>query len=909
MKKVLLAVILCFLVFTISCNKKQSTEKKVQSGKVYIINRNGEESPYDGGNIEDKVRIRTEQNGKIEIPIDPSRKLFLNENTTVTFDLEKTDDGSIGDINVTLLKGELLLINLSETKAFSLTTDAASVIGEFCKFNANYYPQKNVLVVKSHEGTIKVFPSEAPQIELEKCSKILIKSNGEISNTISITNKDIDDLNIWVPESEKIEGQCLKVEKEEVVNKKPVWKGSLKLKAKEKESFLDTAKAVDPEGKQVTYYLEKGPRGLSIDKMSGIIKYKNPVSGTYRIKIVAQDEDGESNSKVYYLTVPGKLQAVIDVKENVILGESVKIDASESRNSYGENKGLLYRFDINGDGKWDGDFTNKNSIETEFKKAGNIKLKVEIKDENGKTNIAETTVKVIEKLEAKISHSPKIGKVGSEFKVKVESKNISELRVRWDLNNDGKWDIPVSGDFGNKFLVSNIWDKKGKYPLKVELKTKLQNLTLYDTIIVYDGVVIDSIQAPDTISVNEKVKIKCFARDEKNKIVEYAWDFAGVGLFDKKEKINTTETTYKKSGIYTIVCAVTNDKGMSISDVKEIIVLNADATVAAGGPYSTTVNRDVLVRGMGRDPDSKIVEYLWDLDFDGSFEVKSNTATQTKANFKRAGDHKIIFGIVTDDGKKMYDTSFVKVSNRAPHAEGGEDQVSRPGKKIKLNGLGKDPDNNLSKYEWDFNEDGKYEFSSKDSGYAEFKFEKFTKAVFKVTDQEGFSATDTVRIVICPKGMITNEEGKFCIDKYEYPNTRKKTPTTSLNQKQAEKECAKKGKRLCKLEELELACTNGNDRFNYPYGKRYEEYNCNTVDSKKTQNRIAWSGQYSLCATKDGVFDMTGNVAEWAAETDGQYGYAVGGWWQDGRESASCGKYVKIKKNKGYGHVGFRCCK
>lgn len=909
MKKVLLAVILCFLVFMVSCSKKKSVDEKDLGAKVFIIDKNGVESIYTGGNIETNSRIRTEENGKIEIPIDPLRKLFLNENTTVTFDIEKTDDGSIGDINVTLLKGEVLLVDNNKSNAFSLTTEAASIIGELCKYNASYYPQKNVLVVKSFEGKQKVFPTESSQIELENCNKILIKSSGQISNTISITEKDINDINSWIPSDEKIESNCLQEEETEIINKKPEWKGSLKRKAKEKEAFVDTAKAFDPEGKQLTYYLEKGPKGFKIDKNSGIISYKNPVSGTYRIKIVVQDEDGESNSKTYYLTVPGKLQAVIDVNEKIVVNKKEKIDASESRNSFGEKKGLLYRFDLNGDGKWDGDFSDKKIIEKEFKKAGKYKLKVEIKDENGKTSIAESVVLIIDELKTKITHSPKIGKVGGEFKLEVKSDKISEMRIRWDLNSDGKWDIPANGDYGNKFSVSNIWDKKGKYPIIVEVKTELQSVMLYDTILVYDGVVIDSIQAPDTVAVNEKVKIKCYARDEKNKIIEYAWDFAGVGLFDKKLAMNTVETTYKKSGIYTIVCAVSNDAGMTISDMKEIIVVNADATVAAGGPYSTTVNKDVLVRGMGRDPDNKIVEYLWDLDFDGSFEVKSKTSTQTKANFKRAGDHKIVFGIVTDDGKKMFDTSFVKVSNRAPHAEGGDDQVSRPGKKIKLNGLGKDPDNNIAKYEWDFNEDGKYEFISKDSAYAEFKFEKFTKAILKVTDIEGLSATDTVRIVICPKEMITNEDGKFCIDKYEYPNARKKTPTTSLNQKQAEKECAKKGKRLCKLEELELACTNGNDRFNYPYGKRYEEYNCNTVDSKKTQNRIAWSGQYSLCTTKDGVFDMTGNVAEWAAETDGDYGYAVGGWWQDGRESASCGKYVKIKKNKGYGHVGFRCCK
>lgn len=909
MKKNYLLVLLVGLSFVVFCGKKENETTISLEGKAYVINANGEETLFTNQKIENKMRIRTEVGGNISIPIDLNRRFYLKENTTVTIDLEKREDGTISDVNIALLRGEIVVIKDFKRDALSLSTEAASVIGDVCKYSVTFYPKKNVFVIKTLSGETKVFPVKASPISVQNCKKLLLKGNGEISNPISVTTKDIENINSWIGDEDLFSSDiCSNIEMEKI-NEEPKWISTPKLKAKENIRFIDTLKANDPEGSKVVYRLVKGPKGFTVNNNSGAILYSKPVPGTYKIVVSAKDIDGESSIKSYYLTVPGKVQAVLDVPETVIINQKISISALESRNSEGERKGLKYRFDTNGDGKWDGGFSEKATLDLFFSKLGLQKIILEVKDSKGKSSIVEENIDVFEKLIFKISHLPNIGKAGTEFKISAETKKQSSAAIRWDLNNDGKWDIPVDGKFGNQFNISNMWEKKGKYPIKAEVKDNNQTAFAYDTINVYDGIVIDSISGPDTLSVNEKIKVKCFARDEKNKIIEYAWDFAGVGLFDKKGVSAEVETSYKKSGIYTIVCAVTNSAGMSVSELKEIIVLNADATVAAGGPYSTTVNKSVTVRGLGRDPDSKIVRYIWDLNNDGKFEITSSSSSETKATFKRSGDHRIIFGIVTDDGNKKYDTSFVKVSNRAPHASAGDDQLSKPGRKVKLNGVGEDPDKNIVKYEWDFDGDGKYDFVSKDSGYAEHKFETFSYPIFKVTDAEGLTSTDTLRIVICSKGMVTNRVGKFCIDKYEYPNQRKKIPVVSLSQAQAEKECAKKGKRLCKLKELESTCNNGNDRFNYPYGRKYEEYNCNTVNSRKTNNRVSWSGQYTLCATKDGVFDMTGNVAEWAAETDGEYGYAVGGWWQDGEGSASCGKFVKMKKKKGYGHIGFRCCK
>jgi hypothetical protein len=102
--------------------------------------------------------------------------------------------------------------------------------------------------------------------------------------------------------------------------------------------------------------------------------------------------------------------------------------------------------------------------------------------------------------------------------------------------------------------------------------------------------------------------------------------------------------------------------------------------------------------------------------------------------------------------------------------------MSRKNKKVKRNGTGEDPDGNIVKYEWDFNSDGTYDWSSNDTGYTEHSFTEYASPILKVTDSEGASSNDTVNIIICPKGMKAIEHGKFCIDRYEWPNKKGKKP-------------------------------------------------------------------------------------------------------------------------------------
>ena len=185
----------------------------------------------------------------------------------------------------------------------------------------------------------------------------------------------------------------------------------------------------------------------------------------------------------------------------------------------------------------------------------------------------------------------------------------------------------------------------------------------------------------------------------------------------------------------------------------------------------------------------------------------------------------------------------------------------------------------------------------------------------------------------CPTDMVLS--GKTCVDRYEAPNQKGANPLVMQSALDAEAWCSAKGKRLCSETEWNRACEgpNGNP---VPYGKQYKSGVCN--DDKKWTNpgwgKLAkWpapeasaeaarlyqaepSGQRPECVSEEGVFDMTGNVAEWVKRTlpnETNYPHVVKGcyWGRCFRPpyNPTC-DYVNYKHqsaDRSY-EFGFRCC-
>ncbi len=130
----------------------------------------------------------------------------------------------------------------------------------------------------------------------------------------------------------------------------------------------------------------------------------------------------------------------------------------------------------------------------------------------------------------------------------------------------------------------------------------------------------------------------------------------------------------------------------------------------------------------------------------------------------------------------------------------------------------------------------------------------------------------------CNRGMkFIGTGGGYCIDRYEYPGRGRK-PKRGVSMGAARSTCTKRGLRLCTAKEWKIACG----------GTRAARCNHGGV--------VAKSGSKRGCRSRYGLYDMSGNVAEW---TSG--GRALGG--DAVTTKGGCGV-----SGGGGGMTGFRCC-
>jgi formylglycine-generating enzyme required for sulfatase activity len=191
----------------------------------------------------------------------------------------------------------------------------------------------------------------------------------------------------------------------------------------------------------------------------------------------------------------------------------------------------------------------------------------------------------------------------------------------------------------------------------------------------------------------------------------------------------------------------------------------------------------------------------------------------------------------------------------------------------------------------------------------------------------------TEPLAACPMEMVALPG--FCMDRYEAPGVAGGKPLAMQNATDAEAFCAARGKRLCTEAEWVRACQGAHARP-YPYGAVYKRGVCNDDKVWRSPNWTVlgtWpssaakaeadrlyqadpSGSRPGCASEEGVFDLTGNVAEWVRRSfpnRTNYDHVMKGcYWAGcyGGSAPSCA-FVNPAHPGAFRtyEAGFRCCK
>ncbi len=874
---------------------------------------------YDGDTV---VILRSE---RAQLNFGRNDLIHVRENSAIAVRFHRDNRGNGWVLQADILYGEVIPV-ISHDKSRRMrpvvTTPELSITTEEGAFDVAYYRRQNITILKTIAGDAILTPPNGENLLVPSCKKVMILNNGGLSKRLRLSESDIADISNW-PKDKHIEQMARNAacsrQKDSAVNNPPGWRGNPRIRCLPDREFFDSLNAVDPDGDPVRYRLVKRPDGMFIDPESGIIQWSPVKSETHKIIAEAVDDKGGKITRQWYLTIVGNVNAVADIPSLLLTDEEFLVDASASVNHDGRSEGLRFRYDLDGDGKWDipaeSEFTTDSAVMHAFEKEGEYEIRVEVTNAMNQKAIAVSRVTVNAPPTAHLSVSPASATLGTVFNLNASESfdsgtRPSALSLRWDLDGDGTWDYPDDGSFAFEKTMIQIWLEPDTHMVSVLVKDAHGALdTASAKVIVTSDFQIDTLSCPDTVSVGESAVIACATSPKEVKIDQYVWSFGTSSPTLRTTSKPRTKLVFSQQGAYAVICRARNVWGLEKTAAKSVVVVDKAPELNAGGPYRVSVHDTLRFEPSIKHDGGTLVQYLWDFDNDSVYDWSSAYEPRTGHVFKTAGPHTVRFAAKNDNGTIFACTTVVAVVNTPPEVTARSHYVTSGGRRISLDPGVFDAENNVALIEWDFDNDGTFDWESKTHAKVSHVFREETNAVIRVIDTDGAVGTDTVEIRLCPDDMVVFPELHFCIDKHEWPNEDGSNPMREISREQAREECRKVGKRLCTPLEWKTACRDGKRMNEYPYGNKFNDRACNTINNRKVDNRAAECGEFADCRTRGGLYDMSGNVAEWVDGGSADSAHVYGGWWQSGRKESTCTSFMVIPETKGRLFVGFRCCK
>lgn len=371
-----------------------------------------------------------------------------------------------------------------------------------------------------------------------------------------------------------------------------------------------------------------------------------------------------------------------------------------------------YAWDLNGDGIQD---DARQSFSYYFTSYGVYPVSLKVWDSDNSTVSASIKIYALAAPTVVASANPTSGAAPLEVKFNaIATDPDGKIKTyQWDFDGNGAYDHTSS----TTPVTTHTYSKKGSYNATIQV-TDSSGLKRTDAVRIEVGA------APEAkASANPKsgpapleVVFKASGTDSDGTIAFYEWDFDGDGNYDwKKVADGNTTHTYSSAGSYSVVLRVTDNNGLTGTDSVFISVGGVPVSLPRAYPISGDAPLKVTFLADGSDSDGTPYYFAWDFDGDGVYDKQLYTARNSTFTYTKAGTYNVTLKVTDNDG--LSSTASLAITVTDPNPDGypaafASVAPTNGGKPLKvgLSGRGTDPDGFITKYEWDFNGDGTYEW-------------------------------------------------------------------------------------------------------------------------------------------------------------------------------------------------------
>ncbi len=215
--------------------------------------------------------------------------------------------------------------------------------------------------------------------------------------------------------------------------------------------------------------------------------------------------------------------------------------------------------------------------------------------------------------------------------------------------------------------------------------------------------------------------------EDADEIARYDWDFDGDGDFDAQGELADFPTD--EDGVFRSRLQVTDGLGASSVQDFTVTVTDVDPIPDAAGPYTVAQGADLVLDGSGSRAGSAadpIALYEWDFDFDGNFEADAQGADLSRPthSWENHGVYTVRLRVTDEDSSATVDVR-VTVEDVDPQIAGidaPEDPFEIRPMRFEAQASAGAPGDPITRYEWDFDNDGLVDVSGPDKRVVDYQF-------------------------------------------------------------------------------------------------------------------------------------------------------------------------------------------